>query len=95
MDFDFQTYSYSVRPKTRDEDGLIALIINQKLADVVRDKQKRLESLHRLCFNNNPNCIIELEGISPLADDRTQVKLIESKFSLNEMFVFVLDVNCD
>lgn len=39
----------------------------------MKDKDKRIENLHRLCFNNNPNCIIELEGISPLADDRTQV----------------------
>lgn len=49
------------------------MIINQKLADVVKDKDKRIETLHRLCFHNNPNCLIELEGISPLADDRTQV----------------------
>ncbi|CAM4747828.1 unnamed protein product [Rotaria magnacalcarata] len=75
----FKTYSYSVRPKTRDEDGLVALIINQKLADVVKDKDKRIESLHRLCFNNNPNCIIELEGISPLADDRTQMLIVVSE----------------
>jgi hypothetical protein len=45
----------------------------------VRDKDKRIESLHRLCFNN-PNYIIELEGISPLADDRTQVNRIKSLF---------------
>jgi hypothetical protein len=57
----------------------VTLIINQKLADVVRDKDKRIESLHRLCFNN-PNYIIELEGISPLADDRTQVNRIKSLF---------------
>ncbi len=57
----------------------MTLIINQKLADVVRDKDKRIESLHRLCFNN-PNYIIELEGISPLADDRTQVNRIKSLF---------------
>ncbi|CAF0717851.1 unnamed protein product [Adineta steineri] len=75
----FKTYSYSVRPKTRDEDGLVALIINQKLADVIRDKDKCIESLHRLCFNNNPNCIIELEGISPLADDRTQMLIVVSE----------------
>ncbi len=57
----------------------MTLIINQKLADVVKDKDKRIESLHRLCFNN-PNYIIELEGISPLADDRTQVNRIKSLF---------------
>ncbi|CAF1155141.1 unnamed protein product [Adineta ricciae] len=72
----FKTYSYSVRPRTRDEDGLVALIINQKLADVVSNKDKCIESLHRLCFHNNPNCVIELEGISPLADDRTQMLIV-------------------
>lgn len=75
----FQTYSYSVRPRSRDEDGLVTLVFNRKVADVVRDKDKTLETLHRNCFSNNPNCIIDLEGISPLADDRTQVGLVHEK----------------
>jgi hypothetical protein len=58
----------------------------------VKDKDKRIESLHRLCFNNNPNCIIELEGISPLADDRTQVNLTRFLFYFKTKSV--LDVNC-
>lgn len=72
----FKTYSYSVRPRTRDEDGLVALIFTKKLAEIVKDKDKIVESLHRLCFHNNPNCVIELEGISPLADDRTQMLIV-------------------
>jgi hypothetical protein len=70
------------------------LIINQKLADVVKDKDKRIESLHRLCFNNNPNCIIELEGISPLADDRTQVNLMKIFLFFYSNIKSILDVNC-
>ncbi|CAF0853389.1 unnamed protein product [Didymodactylos carnosus] len=71
----FNTYSYSVRPRTRDEDGLVSLIINQKLADVARVKDKFIENLHRL-FNNNPNCLIELEGLSALAEDKTQMLIV-------------------
>ncbi|CAF0749343.1 unnamed protein product [Didymodactylos carnosus] len=74
----FKTYSYSVRPRTRDEDGLVALILNQKIADVIKVKDKIIENLHRL-FNNNPNCLIELEGLSPLADDKTQMLIVVSE----------------
>ena len=57
----------------------------------MKDKDKRIETLHRLCFNN-PNYIIELEGISPLADDRTQVNRM--KYFLSSSSTSILDAHC-
>lgn len=57
-----KTVVYNVLPQSKDEDGLVMLLINKKAADVVTQRQQLLDALFR-CLGNKPNLSIELEDV--------------------------------
>jgi nuclear pore complex protein Nup54 len=68
----FKTIGYSCKPSTRNEDGLVCLIINQK-EEMVKTNQKSIsDSLHKI-FNSDQALIIKIETIKPIEESRTEL----------------------
>lgn len=57
-----KTVVYNMLPQTKDEDGLVMLLINKKTSDVITQRQQLLDALFRF-LGNKPNLSIDLEDI--------------------------------
>ncbi|XP_051536188.1 nucleoporin p54-like isoform X2 [Myxocyprinus asiaticus] len=68
----FKAVGYSCVPAVRDEDGLVALALNKKEADVRSQQQQLVESLHKV-LGGNQMLTVNVEGVRALPDDQTEV----------------------
>ncbi|XP_046870898.1 nucleoporin p54 isoform X3 [Hypomesus transpacificus] len=68
----FKAVGYSCIPGSKDEDGLVALALNKKEADVRAQQQQLVESLHKV-LGGNPALAVNVEGVKALPDDQTEV----------------------
>uniref|UniRef100_A0AAR2IJX6 54 kDa nucleoporin n=1 Tax=Pygocentrus nattereri TaxID=42514 RepID=A0AAR2IJX6_PYGNA len=68
----FKAVGYSCIPSSKDEDGLVALALNKKEADVRSQQQHLVESLHKV-LGGNPTLTVNVEGVKALPDDQTEV----------------------
>ncbi|XP_051532927.1 nucleoporin p54-like isoform X1 [Myxocyprinus asiaticus] len=68
----FKAVGYSCVPAVRDEDGLVALALNKKEADVRSQQQQLVESLHKV-LGGNQTLTVNVEGVRALPDDQTEV----------------------
>ncbi|XP_051734694.1 nucleoporin p54 isoform X2 [Ctenopharyngodon idella] len=68
----FKAVGYSCVPGVKDEDGLVALALNKKEADVRSQQQQLVESLHRV-LGGNQTLTVNVEGVRALPDDQTEV----------------------
>lgn len=64
-----QAVGYSCVPGVKDEDGLVALALNKKEADVRSQQQQLVESLHRV-LGGNQTLTVNVEGVRALPDDQ-------------------------
>ncbi|XP_067114705.1 nucleoporin p54 isoform X2 [Osmerus mordax] len=78
----FKAVGYSCIPGSKDEDGLVALALNKKEADVRAQQQQLVESLHKL-LGGNPMLAVNVEGVKALPDDQTEVIIYVVERSLN------------
>ncbi|XP_067280661.1 nucleoporin p54 [Pseudorasbora parva] len=67
-----QAVGYSCVPAVKDEDGLVALALNKKEAEVRAQQQQLVESLHRV-LGGVPTLTLNVEGVRALPDDQTEV----------------------
>ncbi|XP_050960884.1 nucleoporin p54 isoform X3 [Labeo rohita] len=68
----FKAVGYSCVPDVKDEDGLVALALNKKEADVRCQQQQLVESLHKV-LGGNPTLTVNVEGVRALPDDQTEM----------------------
>ncbi|CAI5667198.1 unnamed protein product [Oreochromis niloticus] len=68
----FKAVGYSCIPMSKDEDGLVVLILNKKEADVRAQQQQLVESLHKI-LGNNQTLTVNVEGVKALSNDQTEV----------------------
>ncbi|KAI4895421.1 hypothetical protein NFI96_024319, partial [Prochilodus magdalenae] len=68
----FKAVGYSCIPSSKDEDGLVALALNKKEADVRSQQQQLVESLHKM-LGGNPTLTVNVEGVKALPDNQTEV----------------------
>ncbi|KAM4634350.1 nucleoporin p54 isoform 4-T4 [Polymixia lowei] len=68
----FKAVGYSCIPGSKDEDGLVALALNKKEADVRAQQQQLVESLHKI-LGSNQTLTVNVEGVKALPDDQTEV----------------------
>ncbi|KAL2099689.1 hypothetical protein ACEWY4_004083 [Coilia grayii] len=68
----FKAVGYSCTPGSKDEDGLLVLVLNRKEADVRTQQQQLVESLHKV-LGGNQNLSVNVEGVKTLPDDQTEV----------------------
>ncbi|XP_063066762.1 nucleoporin p54 [Engraulis encrasicolus] len=68
----FKAVGYSCTPGSKDEDGLLVLVVNKKEADVRAQQQQLVESLHKV-LGGNQNLSVNVEGVKTLPDDQTEV----------------------
>ncbi|KAM6902520.1 nucleoporin p54 isoform 1-T1 [Xenentodon cancila] len=68
----FKAVGYSCVPVSKDEDGLVVLILNKKEADVRVQQQQLVESLHKI-LGNNQMLSVNVEGVKALPNDQTEV----------------------
>ncbi|CAL1567651.1 unnamed protein product [Knipowitschia caucasica] len=68
----FKAVGYSCIPVTKDEDGLVALVLNKKEQDVRAQQQQFVESLQKV-LGNNQMLSVNVEGVKSLPDDQTEV----------------------
>lgn len=54
---------------SKDEDGLVVLILNKKEADVRAQQQQLVESLHKI-LGNNQTLTVNVEGVKALSNDQ-------------------------
>lgn len=65
----FQAVGYSCVPVSKDEDGLVVLILNKKEADVRTQQQHLVESLHKI-LGSNQTLTVNVEGVKALPNDQ-------------------------
>ena len=60
---------YSCVPVSKDEDGLVVLILARKEADVRVQQQHLVESLHKV-LGNNQTLTVNVDGVKALPNDQ-------------------------
>ncbi|XP_011602905.1 nucleoporin p54 isoform X2 [Takifugu rubripes] len=78
----FKAVGYSCVPVTKDEDGLVVLVLNKKEADVRAQQQQLVESIHKI-LGNNQTLAVNVDGVKPLPNDQTEVIIYLVERSLN------------
>ncbi|XP_035523571.1 nucleoporin p54 isoform X1 [Morone saxatilis] len=68
----FKAVGYSCVPVSKDEDGLVVLILNKKEADVRVQQQQLVESLHKV-LGSNQTLTVNVDGVKALPSDQTEV----------------------
>ncbi|XP_076614305.1 nucleoporin p54 isoform X1 [Chaetodon auriga] len=68
----FKAVGYSCVPVSKDEDGLVVLILIKKEADVRAQQQQLVESLHKV-LGSNQTLTVNVEGVKALPNDQTEV----------------------
>ncbi|XP_061589666.1 nucleoporin p54 isoform X2 [Cololabis saira] len=68
----FKAVGYSCVPVSKDEDGLVVLILNKKEADVRVQQQQLVESVHRI-LGNQQTLSVNVDGVKALPNDQTEV----------------------
>ncbi|XP_020563283.1 nucleoporin p54 isoform X1 [Oryzias latipes] len=68
----FKAVGYSCIPVSKDEDGLVVLILNKKEADVRAQQQQLVETLHKI-LGSNQTLSVNVEGVKSLPNDQTEV----------------------
>lgn len=60
---------YSCVPVSKDEDGLVVLVLNKKEPDVRAQQQQLVESLHKV-LGINQTLTVNVEGVKALPNDQ-------------------------
>ncbi|XP_041826685.1 nucleoporin p54 isoform X2 [Melanotaenia boesemani] len=68
----FKAVGYSCIPVSKDEDGLVVLVLNKKEADLRAQQQQLVESLHKV-LGSNQTLTVNVEGVKALPSDQTEV----------------------
>ncbi|XP_051268712.1 nucleoporin p54 isoform X2 [Dicentrarchus labrax] len=68
----FKAVGYSCVPVSKDEDGLVVLILHKKEADVRVQQQQLVESLHKV-LGSNQTLTVNVDGVKALPSDQTEV----------------------
>ncbi|XP_073334587.1 nucleoporin p54 isoform X1 [Pagrus major] len=68
----FKAVGYSCVPVSKDEDGLVVLLLNKKEADVRVQQQHLVESLHKI-LGSNQTLTVNVDGVKALPNDQTEV----------------------
>ncbi|XP_030292063.1 nucleoporin p54 isoform X3 [Sparus aurata] len=68
----FKAVGYSCVPVSKDEDGLVVLLLNKKEADVRAQQQHLVESLHKI-LGSNQTLTVNVEGVKALPNDQAEV----------------------
>lgn len=80
----FKALGYSCLPKSRNEDGLVALILNKKETDVRPQQQQIVDGLHRI-MGSQPTLSVCVEGLKPVAENRSEITMYILERSPNGM----------
>ncbi|XP_018517970.1 nucleoporin p54 isoform X2 [Lates calcarifer] len=70
----FKAVGYSCVPVSKDEDGLVVLVLNKKEADVRAQQQQLVESLHKV-LGSNQTLTVNVDGVKALPNDQTEVTI--------------------
>lgn len=54
---------------SKDEDGLVALLLNKKEADVRAQQQQLVETLHKV-LGSNQSLTVNVDGVKALPNDQ-------------------------
>ncbi|XP_008422001.1 nucleoporin p54 isoform X2 [Poecilia reticulata] len=68
----FKAVGYSCVPVSKDEDGLVVLVLNKKEPDTRAQQQQLVESLHKV-LGSNQILTVNVEGVKALPNDQTEV----------------------
>ncbi|XP_074474214.1 nucleoporin p54 isoform X6 [Sebastes fasciatus] len=68
----FKAVGYSCVPVSKDEDGLVVLILNKREADVRAQQQHLVETLHKV-LGSNQTLTVNVDGVKALPNDQTEV----------------------
>ncbi|XP_070552255.1 nuclear pore complex protein Nup54-like [Ptychodera flava] len=68
----FKTVGYSCKPTSKNEDGLVALVIKRKASEIKQQQQQLVDSLFRI-LGSKPTLSVCVEGVRALPDDKTEV----------------------
>lgn len=60
---------YSCVPVTKDEDGLVVLVLTKKEADVRAQQQQLVESIHKI-LGNHQTLTVNVDGVKALPNDQ-------------------------
>lgn len=64
-----QAVGYNCVPVSKDEDGLVILIVNKKEAEVRGQQQQLVESLHKV-LGSNQTLTVNVDGVKALPSDQ-------------------------
>ncbi|XP_029371752.1 nucleoporin p54 isoform X2 [Echeneis naucrates] len=78
----FKAVGYSCVPVSKDEDGLVVLVLNKKEADVRAQQQQLVESLHKV-LGSNQTLTVNVDGVKALPSDQTEVIIYVVERSAN------------
>ncbi|XP_034565787.1 nucleoporin p54 isoform X2 [Notolabrus celidotus] len=70
----FKAVGYSCVPMSKDEDGLVVLVLNKKEADVRAIQQQLVESIHKI-LGSNQSLTVNVDGVKSLPSDQTEVTI--------------------
>ena len=65
----FQAVGFSCIPKTRNKDGLVAIIFDKKEQDIKSKQTELVDALHKV-FGSKPQFSVCVEGVRPLPDNK-------------------------
>ncbi|CAG2252553.1 NUP54 [Mytilus edulis] len=63
---------YNRLPRSRNEDGLVSIVIKKKESDVTAQQQQVVDQLFKI-LGNKPHLSVCVEGIKTLPDDKTEL----------------------
>uniref|UniRef100_A0A3P8UFS8 54 kDa nucleoporin n=1 Tax=Cynoglossus semilaevis TaxID=244447 RepID=A0A3P8UFS8_CYNSE len=78
----FKAVGYSCVPLSKDEDGLVILILGKREADVRAQQQQLVESLHKV-LGNHQTLAVNVDDVKALPSDQTEVIVYVVERSLN------------
>ncbi|KAK6632980.1 hypothetical protein RUM43_012723 [Polyplax serrata] len=77
----FKAISYSLRPRTENKDGLVALIFNKKESEIRALESQLLTNLNNI-LGNKPNLVPSIESIKAFSESKTLVIIyVQEKFA--------------
>lgn len=74
-----QAVGYNRLPRSRNEDGLVSIVIKKKESDVTAQQQQVVDQLFKI-LGNKPHLSVCVEGIKTLPDDKYVIFLFTSAF---------------
>ncbi|XP_039256690.1 nuclear pore complex protein Nup54-like [Styela clava] len=69
----FKAVGYSCLPKTKDDEGLLAIVVNKKESEITSVGNDKISSVIHGILESKPNLSVKVDSVRSLPGDRTEI----------------------